>query len=103
MVRFERTSSMTRCERGENCAASPSQLLEIAGERKKAIWADRFCLTGPASRSYFAGPPPSGCGGNEAASATHCGTIVDCGGLPGDGWWIYLDGELRLVGGILWH
>ena len=94
---------MTRCEMAENAAASPSQLLEIASERKKGIRPDRFCLTGPAPRSYFAGPPPSGCGGNEATSAIPCGTIVESGGLPGDGWWIYLDGELRLVGGILWH
>ena len=94
---------MTHCETAENAAASCSQPLEIASETKKALSVDRFCLTGLGRRSYFAGPPPSGCGGNEAASATYCGTIVDCGGLPGDGWWIYLDGELRLVGGILWH
>jgi len=85
---------MTRCETAESGAASSSQLLEIADERKKEIRADRFCLTGPATRSYFAGPPPSGCGGNEATSAIPCGTIVDSGwstwGWMVDlsGWWV---------------
>ncbi len=82
---------MTRCEMAENATSSPSQLLEIANERKKAYRADRFCLTGLAPRSYFAGPPPSGCGGNEAASATPRGTIVDRG-CSTWGWMVDLPG-----------
>ena len=70
---------MTHCEMGEKRALRDSQPPEIMGERKKAHHADRFCLTGPGSRSYSAGPPPSGCGGKEAASAIPCGTIVDKG------------------------
>ena len=91
MVRFDGNTSVTQCEMAENAAASPSQLLEIAPERKKAIWADRFCLTGLAPRSYFAGPPPSGCGGNEATSAICCGTIVDSG-CSTWGWMVDLPG-----------
>ena len=94
---------MTRCETAENEPERPFQMLGITSESEKAIWADRFCLTAPAPRSYFAGPPPSGCGGNEATSAIPCGTIVDSGHLPGDGRWINPGGELRLVGGMLWH
>lgn len=78
-------------------------MLGIMPESEKAIRADRFCLTGPAPRRYFASSPPSACGGNEAASAIPCGTIVDSGHLPGDGRWINPDGDLRLVGGMLWH
>jgi hypothetical protein len=79
---------MTQCEIAENTYSGPSQALEIKGERKKAHRADRFCLTGLAWRSYFAGSPPSGCGGKEAASAIPCGTIVDRGAPPGDERWI---------------
>ncbi len=82
---------MTQCEIEEKGRVGFSQLPEIAGERKKAIWADRFCLTGPHRRSYFAGPPPSGCGGNEATSATPCGTIVDSG-CSTWGWMVDLPG-----------
>ena len=82
---------MTRCEMGEKRLVMPFQLLEIVAERKKAFQADRFCLTAPASRSYFAGPPPSGCGGNEATSAIPCGTIVD-GGCSTWGWMVDLPG-----------
>ena len=70
---------VTHCEMRENVALRNSQVSEIIDERKKVVLADRFCLTGPGSRSYSAGPPPSGCGGKEAASAIPCGTIVDSG------------------------
>ena len=78
-MRPEQDAFVTHCEMGENAALRSSQMLEIMSEQKKVIQTDRFCLTGLGSRSYFAGPPPSGCGGKEAASATPCGTIVDSG------------------------
>jgi len=79
LMRSEQDAFVTHCETGENAALRDSQMLEIMSEQKKVVQADRFCLTGLGSRSYFAGPPPSGCGGKEAASAIPCGTIVDSG------------------------
>jgi hypothetical protein len=79
------------------------QLPGIMREMKKVTRTDRFCLTELVGEGYFASSPPSGCGGKEAASATCCGGIVDsevylgmAGGFP-------VSGEVRLVGGMLWH
>ncbi len=46
-------------------------------EIKKPNAQQHLCLTAPRQGGYFAGSSPSGCGGKEAASATHCGIIVD--------------------------
>ena len=50
-------------------------------ETKKAHPSDHFCLTALVAEGYFAGSPPSGCGGKEAAIATYCGSFVDSGGF----------------------
>ena len=63
-------------------------MAEIVGENKKALGPDRFCLTGPVPRSYFAGSPPSACGGKEAAITIPCGMVVNSVGPPGDERWI---------------
>jgi len=70
---------MTRCEIAEIPKAGSAQMAGFAKENKKAQRPDRFCLTEPGPRSYFAGSPPSACGGKEAAGATPCGTIVESG------------------------
>ena len=75
-----------------NRVRSPAERIpqapEISAQNDKVIRSDRFCLTELVTEGYFAGSPPSGCGGKEAASATCCGGIVDSESLPGDGRWI---------------
>jgi hypothetical protein len=79
-MRFEPRRSVTQCENAEIAAFGISQLIENTPESKKVHRADHFCLTELVAEGYFAGSPPSGCGGKEAASATRCGTNVDSGG-----------------------
>ena len=103
-MRVDPSGSVTQCENVEIAASLSSQHPEITGRSKKVHRADHFCLTDLGAGGYFAGPPPSGCGGKEAASATHCGTNVDSGGFRlGMAGGIYPGGEVRLVGGMLWH
>jgi hypothetical protein len=79
-MRSEQNASVTHCEIAEIRGFWIAEPLEIPDENKKTHQADHFCLTELARRGYFAGSPPSGCGGKEAASATHCGRFVDSGG-----------------------
>ena len=68
---------MTHCVAVEIGRFNPSQYLVITRERKKAHPPDHFCLTELVPQSYFAGSPPCGCGGKEAASAMRCVVFVD--------------------------
>jgi hypothetical protein len=76
---------------------------EIMREIEKDQSAEHFYLTVSRSRGYFAGSPPSGCGGKEAASAIPCGIIVDSACTT---WGRKVDSARVvkcLVGGMLWH
>ena len=79
-MRIRRNASVTRCEIAEICGFRIAQTAGITPESKKVHRVDHFCLTGLVREGYFAGSPPSGCGGKEAASATRCGRFVDSGG-----------------------
>ena len=103
LMRAERNPSMTRCEIAKLTPVCRSQLLDITGEKKKAREADRFCLTGPAPRSYFAGSPQAVVVARRLPAQPIVGRLWTVGvrlGMRGE---FDLDGELRLVGGKLWH
>ena len=80
LMRSVQNASVTQCENAQIGGFWIFQAPEINGESKKVHRPDHFCLTELVREGYFAGSPPSGCGGKEAASATHCGRFVDSGG-----------------------
>ena len=83
-MQFDRGSLMTQCEVAELTPVGSPQLLEIARERKKAHEADRFCLTGPARRSYSAGSPQAVVVARRLPAQPVVGRLWIVGGLPGD-------------------
>lgn len=83
-MRSGQSPSMTRREIAELTPACGSQPLDIMAEKKKAHGADRFCLTEPASRSYFAGSPQAVVVARRLPAQPIVGRLWIAGGSPGD-------------------
>ncbi len=88
LMRSEQGPFMTRCEIAELTPVCGSQQLDITAEKKKAHGADRFCLTGPAPRSYFAGSPQAVVVARSLPAQPIVGRLWTVGGSPGDPRWI---------------
>ena len=90
-----------------NRVRSPAERIpqapEISAQNDKVIRSDRFCLTELAPRGYFASSPQAVVVARRLPAQPVVGGLWTervylgtAGGFP-------VGGELRLVGGMLWH
>ena len=93
----------TRFHSVNSPAGRPSEALGIARENRKVIPSDRFCLTGLGAEGYLASSPQAVVVARRLPSQPVVGGLWTTGVYLGMAGGFPVGGEVRLVGGMLWH
>ena len=79
------------------------QPVGIQAETEKVIRPDHFCLTRLAPQGYFAGSPQAVVVARRLPAQPVVGRLWKAGVYLGMAGGYSVSGEVRLVGGMLWH